>query len=99
MRGKLLLTFLVGLVVGVVFFVVAGRQPQAAAQRPEGPPQWEYKVVTFPTVVKEADKQLNQLADDRWEYVGLISTSTAGASPAGGFSSQGALVAFRRPKK
>jgi hypothetical protein len=96
MRGKLLLTFLVGLVAGLMAVVVAGRQPQALAQRPEKPPRWEYKAVTFPPVAKEATKLLNQLAEDRWEYVGLISTGVGGAFPS---PNHEAAVAFRRPKK
>jgi hypothetical protein len=117
MRGKLVLTFLAGLVVGLMFVAPVGWQRQVQAQRQveqarfleeqarqqhvqvqrvEKPPQWEYKVVSFTPVDKAATNQMNQLAKERWEYVGLVSTSVVG----GGFGvAHEALVAFRRPKQ
>jgi len=87
MKGKLLGVFLAGLVVGVVVTVV-GWQSQALAQKVEGP-RWEYKVTTFPAAEDKATKQMNELADDGWEYGGLTITTPGHES----------LVAFRRPKK
>jgi hypothetical protein len=90
MRGKLVLTFLAGLAVGLMVVAVAGWQRQVQAQgrleparRAEKPLQWEYKVVSLPFEDNEAaTDKLNQLADDRWEYA---------------FSHR-AILAFRRPK-
>src|SRR5262245_26311777 len=101
MRGQLILTFLAGLVVGLLMVAAVGwqrqvqaqrqeeqarflqeqaRQQHVQAQRPEKPPQWEYRVAVFPPGVQDATKYLTQLAADRWEYVGLISTSVAAGS-------------------
>jgi hypothetical protein len=91
MRGKLVVTSLAGLVVGLAV-ALAGWHPQALGQRPDKAPPWEYKVVVFPLASDEATKRLNDLADDGWEYVGLVGTS--GETPR-----HGASVAFRRPKK
>jgi hypothetical protein len=99
MRGKLAVAFLAGLVVGLVAVMVAGRAPQAQAQKQPPPvvvPQWEYWVLMVPSEANGATKYLNQLAEDRWEYVGLVSTSVYGG-PRG--RSHETLVAFRRPKK
>jgi hypothetical protein len=85
MRGNLVLTFVAGLVVGVVV-TVAGWHPQALGQRAEQPRHWEYKVVTFTGIDDASTKQLNQLDDEGWEYIGLV-------------SNQGSHVAFRRAKK
>ena len=104
MRGKLVVTFLAGL----AFVAVAGRQRQAQARqlerqvrqleqaRLEKPIQWEYKVVKLSSAEDEATRQLNQLANDRWEYVGLVNTSVPGLN---GSPAYPASVAFRRPKK
>jgi hypothetical protein len=95
MRGKLVLTFLAGLIVGVVV-AFTGWHPQALAQRAEKPPQWEYKAVVMPFGSDEATKKLNELADDGWEYVGLVGTSVP-YSP--NHVAHDSSVAFRRPKK
>jgi hypothetical protein len=97
MRGKLVLTFLAGLVVGLVI-MLAGWHPQALGQRQANAPQWEYKVVTllYQSDDERMTKQLNQLADDGWEYVGLVSTA---ATAVPNRSNHEASVAFRRPKK
>jgi hypothetical protein len=104
MRGKLLLAFLAGLVVGVVFLAVASRQPQAAAQAVvvRGP-QWEYKAVKFTPLDNVATIELNRLAADRWEYVGVISTGvhsdTGGVGAGVRKVDRPTFVAFRRPKR
>jgi hypothetical protein len=43
-----------------------------------------------------ATKQLNDLADDGWEYVGPIQTNNPGS---GRTPPQGGLIAFKRPKR
>jgi hypothetical protein len=58
--------------------------------RVEGP-RWQYMVVAFHGDVEKQTKQFNDLADQGWEYVGLIATPGGGAA--------GGSVAFRRPKK
>jgi hypothetical protein len=65
-----------------------GRQTQA--QAPLQPPRWEYMVVSFHGEVDKQTKALNDLADQGWEYVGLVSTPGGGAA--------GGHVAFRRKK-
>jgi hypothetical protein len=92
MRGKLALTFLAGLAVGPAA-AFAGPRPRAEAQPPAAPARWEYKVVALPYGPDEATRQMNQLAEDRWEYVGLVTTARPGNPP------RDATVAFRRPKK
>ena len=64
--------------------------------RVEAAPRWEYKVTTFVATDDLATRQLNELAGDRWEYVGLVGTAKPNTSTAPGHES---LVAFRRPKK
>jgi hypothetical protein len=93
MRGKLVVTFLAGLVIGLVV-AAAGWRQQALAQQPEKP-RWEYKVEALSTNAVYASTRLNQLADEGWEYVGLTATSV----PAPSTSAHESLVAFRRPKK
>jgi hypothetical protein len=91
MRSTLVLTFLAGLVVGLLMATAVGWQRQVQAQgwletarRAEKPSNWEYKVVSLPFEDNEAaTDKLNQLADDRWEYA---------------FSHR-AILAFRRPKQ
>jgi hypothetical protein len=95
MKGKLLMVFQAGLVVGVVVTVV-GWHPLAVAQKPEAAPRWEYKVTTFVATDDLATRQLNELAGDRWEYVGLVGTAKPNTSTVPGHE---ALVAFRRAKK
>ncbi len=68
---------------------------QVAAQRQEKPPQWEYKVMTLAHTDTEATIQMNQLAADRREYVGRVSTTRGGG--VGGPHDTANL--FRRPKK
>ena len=94
MRGKLLALLLAGLVIAVAA-TVAGWHPQALAQKVEWP-RWEYKVTTFVAADELATKQMNELAGDGWEYVGLVGTAKPNTSTAPGHES---LVAFRRPKK
>src|SRR5262245_40965215 len=108
MRGKLVLTFLAGLAVGLVFVAAGGRQQRAQARqlekqvrqleqaRLEKPTRWEYKVMKLSLAEDEAARQLNQLAGDHWEYVGLVNTSVPGLN---GSPAYPASVAFRRPKK
>ncbi len=54
------------------------RQSAAQGQIGQDKPGWEYKVVTFK--VEDGDdkqtKEINSLAADGWEYVGLLCTGT-----------------------
>ena len=55
--------FVIGLGAG---FVLAAQAQQ------ENPAKWEYKVVTFQfNNDTDATKQMNELAAERWEYIGL----------------------------
>jgi hypothetical protein len=42
--------------------------------------RWEYLVVTLPADNNQATEQMNRLAGEGWEYLGLISTSIPGTS-------------------
>ena len=67
----------------------------ATAQQSKKPVEWEYKAVTFrPHQKEDHTKKLNQLALQRWEYVGLIIP----AHNTGGQYAAKSVVAFRRPK-
>ncbi len=83
--------------------------PVQAVQAPATPPgqRWEYLVTALSQTPNEATDQLNKLANDGWEYLGLINTSTPDVSSrvlrdaTGQVTLPGheSLVAFRRPKK
>jgi hypothetical protein len=71
----------------------SGAEPAIKAQ------QWEYKIVELESdyvIMKDREaslsKNLNDLAADRWEYIGLVATGNGKQQPKG-------LVAFRRPKQ
>ena len=65
------------LVVGLVAWSSL-RQSEAQGQVGHDKPGWEYKAVTFK--VEDGDdkqtKEINSLAADGWEYVGLLCTGT-----------------------
>jgi len=101
MNSRFVVALAVGLVLGAMLASVGWQQAQA--QRQGKAPQWEYKVTSLSLNADQATKQLNTLADDGWEYVGLVNTSTPRA-PAGGGAAPAilgheSLVAFKRPKK
>ncbi len=101
MNSRFVVALAVGLVLGAVLASVGWQQAQA--QRREKAPPWEYKVTSLSLNAEQATKQLNTLADDGWEYIGLVNTSTP-RSPAGGGAAptilgHESLVAFKRPKK
>ena len=66
-----------GLVTGLLLGVVVGslRGPAVSnAQAPEKRTAWEYKVVAFaPNDSTGQTKQINAMAREGWEYVGLLS--------------------------
>ena len=67
----------------------------ATGQQAKQPVEWEYKTVTFrPHQKEDHTKKLNQLAEQRWEYVGLIIP----AYNTGNQYAAKSVVAFRRPK-
>ena len=96
----------IALVVGLTMCTSAHQTRVDGPQVPQ-PQRWEFNVVTFPMDPKQATNQMNQLAIDGWEYVGLLNTSTPGISSTALREATGSadrpghesLVAFRRPKK
>ena len=89
-----------GLVLTALVASAGWRQAQGQAQV-KGP-QWEYKVTSVSPNADQATKELNALADDGWEYVGLVNTSIPRSPPAGlvpAIPGHESLVAFKRPKK
>jgi hypothetical protein len=54
-----------------------GRIPQepAAIAPPAQHPRWQYVVIPLPADNNRATERLNSLADEGWEYLGLISTA------------------------
>ncbi|MHB0955023.1 MAG: DUF4177 domain-containing protein [Pirellulaceae bacterium] len=94
---------------GLVMVLVAWssrRQSEAQAQVASEKQVWEYKVAAF--VVGDAnnrnvdrhEKEINSLAAEGWEYVGLL---CAGPHPhhtgQPGWVNSGGNVLFKRPKK
>jgi hypothetical protein len=88
MNGRLATAALAILI--VVALAALGRQLPAQGQRQE-PPRWQYMVVSFHGETDKQTKLLNDLAEQGWEYVGLVVTPGGGAA--------GGHVAFKRPKK
>lgn len=102
MNSRGVVALAAGLVLAALIASAGWRQAQAQRQAQVKGPQWEYKVTSVSPNADQATKELNALADDGWEYVGLVNTSTprspvVGAAP----STPGheSLVAFKRPKK
>jgi hypothetical protein len=86
--------------VGVVLGLSVGLATSLLVNRPEvraddKKPKWEYKVAGFQGTTEEIAKQISKLANEGWEYVGLINTSVV--------TIRGQIypssVAFKRPKK
>jgi hypothetical protein len=101
MRSALIVALVAVPVIGLAVLLV-GRHPQAQAQHPEAAAKWEYKVVTFSGTDEKMAKQLNDLADEGWEYVGLVAAPywvPAGTVVGRGEVSRSGSVALRRPKK
>jgi hypothetical protein len=104
MRGRLTITVVVALVIGLAILLV-GRQQEARGQKQEKVQQWEYKVFAFssdPDQRKAADSQterMNQLAAEGWEYVGLLSTSSQAIGLQRDQTLYTTSIAFKRPKK
>jgi hypothetical protein len=90
------LTFLavvVGITLGWATSFLVNRPEASAADRQ---PKWEYKVIRFQGMTdEEAAKRLTSLADEGWQYVGLVDTSVVTRT---GVVFH-APVAFKRPKK
>jgi hypothetical protein len=92
MKWKTFAAVLVGLVIGLAIPYVTGNTVEAEQNRAV---MWEYKTVHFSGVGTDAyDKQLNKLAADGWEFVGLVATPYRGQA-----SGCGGMVAFKRPKR
>ena len=105
MNSKMVAAVSLGLLVGLVAWLSL-RQSEARGQVGQEKHGWEYKVVAF--VVDEQShrnvdrhtKQIDSLAAERWEYVGLL---CAGPNPyssgAGMRVNSGGNVLFKRPKR
>ena len=94
MNGKLIATVLVGIGIGLAFPYLGNHQ-DAIAQQQEKAAKWEYQVVQFLYGnTDDSTKQMNGLAAETWEYVGLVGVQSGGKGlPGGGH------VAFKREKK
>jgi hypothetical protein len=72
MRGKLVVTFLAGLVAGLAV-ALAGWHPRALAERPEKPARWGYAVYFHGDLMALGEKTVNQnltkLGEEGWELV------------------------------
>ena len=102
MNSRSVVALAAGLVLGALVASGGWRQAQAQRQAQVKGPQWEFKVTSVPPNADRATKELNALADDGWEYVGLVNTSTPGIPGVGvapGNLGHESLVAFKRPKK
>jgi hypothetical protein len=104
MNGRLVALVAVGLSAALAVASV-GRWQEAEGTQPLKGVRWEYKVVDFRaslddqsktwTNPDEETKLLNKLADDGWEYVGLVATPV----PAASINGLRGHVAFKRLKK
>lgn len=106
MRSKMVAALSLGILVGMVAWS-SFRQPEAQGQVPQERQQWEYKVVAFVVDnwntqdVATHEKEINSLAAEGWEYVGLL---CAGPHPhrtrsgGGDLVTSGGNVLFKRPK-
>jgi hypothetical protein len=83
MRGKLVVTFLGGLVVGVVV-AFAGWHPRALGQQAPQAQQWEYALVEVQINQGRMTRNMNDLGKDGWEYAGVLPND---------------MVVVKRPKK
>ena len=108
MKSKIVAAVAIGLVVGLVASSSL-KQSDAQGQWEETKQEWEYKVVAFLVGTKrnrnvdEHQEQIETLAAEGWEYVGLL---TAGSHPDANFgrNSQPLMfpegnVLFKRPKR
>jgi hypothetical protein len=86
--GTWLAGILIGLTLGLATSLLVNR-PEVRAD--DKKPKWEYKVASFRGNNDDiSTKQIQGLADDGWDYVGLVRTSAPNVPT---------LVAFKRPKK
>jgi hypothetical protein len=89
MNGKLVVTFLAGLVVGAVV-AFAGWHPQALAQQAPQAQKWEYTTENIQGTPGEATiGRFNRLGSEGWEYAGLAHVNDKDRS----------VVIFKRPMK
>jgi len=92
MNKQIGLAIVVGVVVGISIASLRSPAP-ANAQKPDKAVSWEYKAVAL--VPNDADghtKQVNKLASDGWEYVGLLTLNVRDREPSL------STVLFKRPK-
>jgi hypothetical protein len=81
---------LIGVLTGLTALPLLPIREATAAQE-KHTARWDFKVVRFYGLSnQQKTKQLNELADEGWEYVGLLSTN--GSIDSG-------EVAFKRPRK
>ena len=76
--------------------------PEARADAQVKGPVWEYKVVAFrgannAKVIEHETQKITELANEGWEYVGLVSSYSK--TFGGGDVESYGFVAFRRAKK
>jgi hypothetical protein len=107
MRARLVPVGVVGLSLGLAVFLL-GWQPQVQGQKPEKGPQWEYQVVAFYPAASANDlskaaghhtEQLNKLAAQGWEYVGVVSSYANSVGVQRTSTLFTTFVAFKRPRK
>jgi hypothetical protein len=102
MRGRLVVAVVCGLLVGLALPFV-GQHREAHAQKEDKAQKWEYQVVAFTpqdthaNTLKVSAKQLNELGDEGWEYLGPVCTTSQTFADRSANSTE--YVAFRRPKK
>lgn len=104
MNSKMVAVVSLGLVAALLAWS-ALKQSEAQGQGGQFKPGWEYKVVAFVVENDSRDvdtqtKQINSLAAEGWEYVGLL---CAGPHPHHSgvqqFIKSGGNVLFKRPKR
>jgi hypothetical protein len=95
--GTWLAGIVLGLTLGLASTLLVNRPEVKAADKK---PKWEYKVVGFSDKEdQEKAKLLQKLADEGWEYVGLISTDSLAVDVRASLKNSDSSVAFKRPKK
>jgi hypothetical protein len=75
MKATIVAAVAVGVVVGLM--ASSFKQSEAQGQGEQKKQEWEYKVVAFgPPKIDKDKEQIDKLAAEGWEYVGLLSAGS-----------------------
>lgn len=93
MHARLIVTLLIGTAIGLGIAHVG--MPQNVAAQQVKQTKWEYYVTVLPAYnPDDCTKAMNNLAKDRWEFVGLVGVGNTNIT-----GSTNPTAAFRREKQ